>query len=299
MTNEFKFTVTDANIFEGYYFKHVSDEITISFIVGISTFKDDRHCFIQVICNNPFMSKYFRFDINEIIIYNNPFKIQIKNNIFTEEGIKVDLDNINCDFNYGKLHRIKNIMGPFRFLPKMQCIHGIVSMNHEVSGNLSINNKMYLFNNEKGYIEKDLGCSFPKHYIWVQSNNFKKVDSLFLSIADIPYLKYQFNGIIVNLIYKNKEYRIATYKFGKYSLKLINDDIKITFKQKNIRLELVVHINKSSELVAPNKGQMNKIIKEGLDGEIHLKLYEDNKLIVSDYSNRAAIECVEVEKLEK
>ncbi|QII81181.1 hypothetical protein G7057_00970 [Jeotgalibaca arthritidis] len=40
----------------------------------------------------------------------------------------------------------------------------------------------------KGYIEKDWGRSFPKNYIWIQSNHFNDNQrSLFFSYAHIPY----------------------------------------------------------------------------------------------------------------
>ena len=53
------------------------------------------------------------------------------------------------------------------------------------------------FENGRGYIEKDWGTSFPKKYCWIQCNNFaSSEDSLFFSIAHIPFLGFEFMGFI-------------------------------------------------------------------------------------------------------
>ena len=46
-------------------------------------------------------------------------------------------------------------MGYFAYIPKMECYHGIVSMNHMVNGVIRINDVDIDFNNGKGYVEKD------------------------------------------------------------------------------------------------------------------------------------------------
>ena len=101
------------------------------------------------------------------------------------------------------------ITGPFYYVPRMQCNHGVISMNHELSGVVTLNGKTYSFENEKGYIEKDWGSSFPRKYIWSQANNFINTSaSVFLSIATIPMVFFTFEGLIANLTVDNKEYRL-------------------------------------------------------------------------------------------
>ena len=65
-------------------------------------------------------------------------------------------------------------MGPFKYLPKMECKHNIFSMNNQVNGKIIINGQEYLFNNDLGYIEGDYGTSFPNNYIWIQANNLNR-----------------------------------------------------------------------------------------------------------------------------
>lgn len=81
-------------------------------------------------------------------------------------------------------------MGPFSYVPFMECNHVILSMKNNANGHININDNMLNFDNGIGYIEKDWGCSFPKKYIWCQGNNFQNpTTSFMLSIADIPFCK--------------------------------------------------------------------------------------------------------------
>ena len=77
-----------------------------------------------------------------------------------------------------------DIMGPFYYIPFMECSHFIVSMSNTVNGAVNINGIKHVFSDGLGYIEGDRGCSFPRRYFWTQclfDNN-----SVMLSIADIP-----------------------------------------------------------------------------------------------------------------
>lgn len=61
------------------------------------------------------------------------------------------------------------IMGPFAYLKNMQCNHAILNLESQTHGYMKYQNQIY---NIQGiiYQEKDWGNSFPKKYIWVQSN---------------------------------------------------------------------------------------------------------------------------------
>ena len=69
------------------------------------------------------------------------------------------------------------IMGPFGYLPMMECYHGVVNVFHETYGSFEFtaeSTDTIDLNNGSGYIEKDHGYNFPKSWIWIQSNCFKK-----------------------------------------------------------------------------------------------------------------------------
>ncbi|MBN2299868.1 MAG: hypothetical protein JXC31_01645, partial [Acholeplasmataceae bacterium] len=187
---------------------------------------------------------------------------------------------------------IPNIMGIFGYLNFMECYHGIVSMNHQLNGILNTNQSNIDFFNGKGYIEKDWGKSFPKSYVWLQSNHFKDPNTSFLfSYADIPFLGFHFKGLIMNFIYQNKEYRFATYNNAKVKKETIEDGhVYYEIKKGKYLLEIHAKSSVQVELASPKNGLMVDKIKEGLSGNITIKLYEKDKLIYEDIGKHAGIE---------
>ena len=109
------------------YFKNVSDKNGISFIPGINVDKYNKKAFIQVITKTS--SYYINYIIDDFKFSEKPFYIKIKNNIFSKEGIHIDIkDNsqnikIYGDIKYLNNKNIKtsninpNIMGPFSYIP--------------------------------------------------------------------------------------------------------------------------------------------------------------------------------------
>ena len=279
------------NYFEGWFFKHSSKNLNIAFIPSISLVnKNEKKCYIQVICDS--FSHTFEFPYADFSASKKTLFIKIGENEFSDNGIKVNLsDNkyqINANFTYESVLRVKkDIMGPFRFFPFMECKHGLYSMKHYVNGNISINNINYNFSSDYGYIEKDLGKSFPTKYVWLQSNNFKSPTSFFLSIATIPYLKFKFQGLISCLIIDEEEYRFSTYKRSK--IITLNKDY-IELKKGFYTLKIYICNSQTHTLKAPRNGLMNRKVNETLNGVILLELYKKDVLIFNDTGTNAGIE---------
>ena len=145
------------------------------------------------------------------------FCVKIGANSFSKKGININLENeevsISGEISYGCFEEIHgDIMGPFCWVPFMQCRHSVLSMYHRTAGALYINDKSLPMDGV-GYIDGDRGCSFPKRYLWTQSIlNESRGDSIMLSVADIPLWGVHFRGCICSIYYKRKEYRLATYK---------------------------------------------------------------------------------------
>lgn len=302
------------NYFEGWYYKQVSQDkrSAISFIPGISLFENESHSFIQYIFisldeDNQRVVKtgYVRFPVKDFKFKENPFMIKIGDNIFSESMVDIklfdDRVNINGTIKLGDLKPIKssilapNIMGPFAYFPKMECYHGIISMNHNIGGTLRFNDKKINFNNGNGYIEKDWGTSFPKKYIWIQCNNFKdKTTSVVFSVAKIPFLNTYFRGFICNLSAQGKEYRFATYNKSTLKIKNINEKGAMLILENN---EAVLKINavirETGGLMAPKQGEMQVDINEELSGEVSIYLYhKESRMLYEDIGCMAGIEIV-------
>ncbi len=300
----------NTNYFEGWYYKQVSKntEHIISFIPSVSFKNDEGKAYLQVIYqnNDELFTGVCEFNINKFKTENRPFSVKIANNHFTKRQITIALQTeklkIRGQIKFSALtpleysHIQPNIMGAFSYLPFMQCKHGIISMLHHLDGNLVINEEIIDFTDGKGYIEKDWGSSFPKKYMWIQCNHFQNsMVSLFFSVADIPITSFSFQGFICNLLFEGKQFRFATYTGAK--IRIVNDkgQVNIELKSKRHILRLKAKADKSRELLAPLKGEMNTQIKEALSGNLQIELLEKStqKTLYQDVSNKASMEIVD------
>lgn len=302
----FQGSLNHINYFEGWYFKQVSISSgkVISFIPGISLNKLDSHAFIQVIVSPPVETHYFRFDLTEFLTFDSPFEVRIGKNTFSQTAITINLSDetfkIAGELKYGPFKSIEktimspNAMGYFAYIPTMKCNHGIVSMDHSVDGVLKCNEESISFNEDRGYIEKDWGSSFPERYIWMQGNHFeRKGDSFMCSIASVPFIGTSFIGLIANLLVDGREYRFATYNGAKI-IKAIStkENVDIILKKGRLTLEIKAHIESTGDLKSPIEGQMAGTIKEGLGGTIGLVLREKDRIITQLFTGYAGIEVV-------
>jgi tocopherol cyclase len=159
-----------------------------------------------------------------------------------------------------------------------------------------MNNNAVDFDGGKGYIEKDWGTSFPEAWLWIQANNFIDRNTSFtFSVAKIPWRGKFFVGFIAFLYY-NKKFML----FSTYSNSLITEishsakSISLALKNHNMVLKIDAAKNTFGELRAPESGDMSRRIKESIDSEVRLNLFDKhNNLIYNDSSKRAGLECID------
>lgn len=150
--------------FEGWYYKHVSQEFSFALIPGVHYGYDARqdHSFIQILTEDN--SFFLRFPVEQFSFSVSPFSVKIGNNSFSMSGINIDIDEqdvkLNAELVYHNITRLSRscisptIMGPFAYMPFMQCNHDVLSLGHDVEGKAVFNSKEYnCFGT--GYIEKD------------------------------------------------------------------------------------------------------------------------------------------------
>ena len=226
------------------------------------------------------------------------------NNSFSKEGIHIDIEdeaqhlNIKGNIQYSNNKNIDtsfmnpNIMGPFSYIPFMECNHAILSMQNKADGSIEINNVIMNFEDDMGYIEKDWGCSFPKTYIWCQGNNFQKTNASFmLSIANVPFKMFNFRGMICVLIIDDKEYKFTTYNNSKIVEYDVNEkSVNITLKKDDYYLNIKSLFDNGQRLSAPVRGKMEKDIFESINSKITVTLKKDNDTIFSDTSSNCGLE---------
>ena len=284
----FQGNLKKRHYFEGWYFKQVARDqsITFSFIPGVSLVENDPHAFIQIMNGFTRSTDYIKYPLEEFTWDKRKLFLKVGSSTFTDSGIILDIENENMklagqiDFSnvirYPKSILAPGIMGWYSFIPFMECNHGIVSVNHDLKGGISINGNKIEFTGGKGYIEKDWGTSFPEAWIWIQSNNFKEHDTSFsFSIAKIPWLGRFFIGFIAFLYHNNKFYLFSTYNKSVVSeIKHDKAEIEITVSNRMNILNIKVIKNSFENLIAPVSGEMSRTIKESVDSEVHLKLLD-------------------------
>lgn len=246
------------NCFYGWYLKCQSDTQTLAVIPAIHQTRRTRTCSIQIITDDNAWT---------VVSSSNSFhrakkKISIGKNQFGESGIRLAIHTPELKaegkLDFGPLSPLKyDIMGPFVFVPFMECRHSVWSMRHSVHGTIHINEKEYFFKNGWGYWEGDRGRSFPKKYAWTQC--CFPCGSLMLSVADIPIVGIQFTGIIGNILWQGQEYRLATYLGAKV---VQIQDRTLRIKQENLELEAHLLEGAAHPLKAPTQGNMVRTIHE-------------------------------------
>lgn len=280
--------------FEGWYLKHQNAEgKTVIFIPAFHIDKSGLHyASLQIMTQKD--SYYFSLPREEFRANKKHFHMTAGNNLFCTRGIHIDLETkkltVKGNLYYSPFTPLKyNIMGPFGFMPCMQCNHGIVSLAHSLKGSLRIDDEIIDFTGGRGYIEKDWGTSFPESYFWTQCNwGNEEKNCIMLSVADIPFLRTKFTGCICVVFYKGHEYRFATYlgvKICRYTGR------EVTLSQGDYYLGVKVLGEESRMLRAPVDGILSREIYESAACRVRYRLQYKNKVIFDFISDLGAFEC--------
>ena len=246
--------------FCGWYFKCQSDTQTMAVIPAVHTSKSCRSCSLQLITDTGAWSiplPYAQFHKQ-----GRGLGVQLGENRFSESGFSLRLRapgfTAKGSLRFGPLSPLRyDIMGPFRYMPFMECRHGIWSMDHTVNGEIQVNGEPYRFQAARGYIEGDRGYSFPRHYAWTHC--FFEEGSVSLSAADIPLGPVRFTGVIGVVLWQGREYRLATY-LGAKAVRIAEGELVI--RQGDYILTARLLEKRPHPLLAPVSGDMRRTIGE-------------------------------------
>ncbi len=276
------------NFFEGWFFKVVDPDgdHVYSFIPGIFFGKNrkNKYAFIQVMNGKTGETMYHRYTSNEFTAARNSFDIQISINRFKRDRLTLDIANdeqtVRGTLQFSNLvpwpitFLSPGIMGWYSYIPFMECNHGVVSLDHDIEGALTIDGAKIDFTGGKGYIEKDWGKSFPEAWIWIQSNHFETPrTSVVASVAKIPWLFSSFRGFIIGFLHNKKLYRFATYTGAKITNLVLTDEfVSLTVEDKRYRLEIKTKRGKTGMLFSPHGTDMMERTAESLDAVTDVRL---------------------------
>jgi len=249
---------------------------------------------------------YLKFDIKDYKYSKSKFEISIGDNYFSNKEIRLNIKNKGLQLEgelsfknivpYPKTISRPGIMGPYSYIPFMECYHGIVNIHHDIEGSMNICCKAVDFSKGYGYIEKDWGSSFPEAWIWLQSNHFKNDDvSVMFSTAKIPWLGKYFIGFISFLRIKQKIYVFATYNKAKITdISYKDNKLKVSIRHRHNSLEIEAEHSRGGLLKAPKNGLMSREILESISAVVKVCLRDtDGKIIFEGEGTHAGLEIVE------
>jgi tocopherol cyclase len=271
--------------FEGWYFKVVSaDEQQRYAIIPGVILGANGHAFIQVLDGSTGASAYHTFPLSEFWASEDKFEISIGQNRFSRERISLHIDapgeELQGELRFSGITPwpvsllSPGIMGWYAWTPRMECYHGVVSLNHAIQGKLTIKQQEIDFTQGNGYTEKDWGQSFPSAWVWFQSNHFDQpAVCITASVATIPWMRSTFQGFIVGFWYASKLYRFATYTGAKSErLEIGLAQIDWVLSSRQYRLELHAERTQGGLLRGPTKVEMGKRVNETLLATVDVRL---------------------------
>ena len=289
--------------FEGWYFKVVNANETkaFAFIPGISmNLSGEKQAFIQVLDGRKKSAIFFPFEASLFLPSGTDFRVNVGNNFFSANRMKLDLPSVTGELAFSDNREWPNpwyspgIMGPYTFAPFMECNHGIVSLDHSITGSLVIDGEITDFTGGRGYIEKDWGHSFPSAYIWMQSNHFSAPGISFkASVARIPWLTGNFTGFISGLLFDNRLYSFTEYGGGRLiRLAVTGSGVQMEFRSRTHILNLTAPTDTATPLASPVRGFMGGRIEESMTSVISLTLSEklSGRVIFTGEGRNASIE---------
>lgn len=291
----------ESRYFEGWYCKIVdpAEDHVFAVIPGISRGIDNQHhAFIQVLDGKKCKATYHDFSLSDFSADTREFRISLGGNEFSGDHIRLDLPELKGEIQcrnrvrWPKMLGAPGIMGWYSFVPFMECYHGVVSLHHQYSGQLKVYGKEVDFTGGTGYMEKDWGVSFPRSWIWMQSNHFGNGDQtcVMASVAHIPWIGSYFIGYIVGFQWQNRLYRFATYTGARMKAALSDHDVTLAFADHRYRLEITGVQAPGAKLVSPLSGNMTGKVNESMQGVLRLRFYEKDRLLYEGQGRNAGLE---------
>ncbi|NJO87075.1 MAG: hypothetical protein HC821_03395 [Lewinella sp.] len=233
--------------FEGWYYKLVVPEQRLAYAIipGISMDAvGQQHAFVQVLDGVAAQSSYHRFPATDFRPTRGALDLAVgPDNRFTDHSLRLRLPNLALDAEFLQAQRwpsrlaAPGVMGPFGYIPGMQCYHGLVSLHHGLSGSLTDARGTYDLGTGVGYAEKDWGSSFPNAWVWAQSNHLDSPhpSSLMVSVADIPWLGTRFTGFLATLLWEGELHTFATWTGARQELSFAEGSVTVRLTDRRRR----------------------------------------------------------------
>lgn len=278
--------------FQGWYLKHQGEEGGLAVIPALHREKrGEWSASLQII--TPDESRLVDYPGHAFQCWREEFQVRLGDSWFSRDGAHLSVErpglSLQGELRYGPFTvPEEDIMGPFRHVPHMQCVHSLVSMGHRVDGLVTLNGKTMMFTNGQGYVEGDRGRSFPRRYLWTQCAWRERQNvSLVLAVAKIPLPLGSFTGCISQIYLAGRPIRMATYQGARVERW---SEQGAVIRQGRLRLAVDVLAQEGRALRAPTGGKMNRTIHESLYAAVRFRLWEGGWLLFDHTDGEASFE---------
>lgn len=282
--------------FEGWYLKYQAREgAALALIPALHIDGEGRRsASLQVLTDRG--SWWLEYPGTEFQASEKQFQVRVGQNIFNDTGAWLHIQreglSLHGVLRSGPFTPLRSdIMGPFRFLPGMECAHGVLSMGHPLEGTLMLNGECLDFSGGTGYVETDRGRSFPSAYLWAQCAWGGPADSgLMLAVASVPFAAGRFTGCICAVRHEGREYRLATYRGARVERWSAAGAV---VRQGKYRLSVELPEGRGHPLRAPAEGVMGRTIHESLRASLRCRLWAGETLLLDHTGPWASFEYAE------
>lgn len=277
MPDTFQGSHAKSPYFEGWYFRLQNDAHTISLIPGMCL-EPEPHAYLQILFADTGYSLYREYPISSFCFREDRFAVSVGSNQFSTEAIQIDEPELRGNVTFSNrvpfsTHRLNTgMMGPFAFLPAMQCQHGVVTIRCALSGCLETENGPMDFTGGIGYVEKDWGSAFPQPYLWTQGH-FQDA-TFMLCLASVPVPGCSMTGLLAFLYTGGQRFFFSTYKGAHLSTLCRTEDGSwhLGIRTPRHRLFLRLYSEGGLPLRAPGTHGMNRVILEDPNTDLTIRL---------------------------
>ncbi len=283
--------------FEGWYYKVVFETCSYAFIPGVSYADNDAHAFVQVLDGTRGTSQYHRFSIDDFSYTRDTFGVTIGRNVFGLDRFSIELPSLSAEFAISdqvfwnsRSFFSPGTMGWYSFVPFMQCKHGVIILDATTDGTIDGES----MSGGRFYLEKDYGVSFPRAWVWMQSNNFDRpACSLSCSIATIPFAGGGFTGFLCGVLIDGELYRFTTYTGAHVrAITISNSELDVLINSGDLSLHVIAERRDGADLASPDIGAMKGRVNETLESRLHVTVTRAGRVIFDGVGKSAGLEVV-------
>lgn len=291
--------------FETWRAKFVTANHNQSILFTISVcYGDNPTCDIQIQDGNTGETTIIEVSTEEFFASKNELDVSIGKCRLTAKGLSLDFCSGNTKLcgslqfskfeKYPKALLSPGIMGPLSFNPFMPVHHAIISLNHTVNGDITINGKLYNLQEAKGYIEKSWGRFYPKSWVMIQCHTFNVENTSFFFVAAPAALQNKtIQGMLCFLKTGDKIYNLSMYKGAK--IENVSRNKRLFFLEvtcNDIRFDATIIPRTYGSLKVPSPETKEWIMHECLNATLHLNVYKDGEKILTAEGEQTSFDLV-------